>query len=45
MVKQKMIVAATMWLHNFIRDNHDLDKDFNIDVIEISIMFLPYKEV
>eukprot|EP00267_Zea_mays_P031056 XP_008662998.2 protein ALP1-like [Zea mays] len=28
MVKQKMIVAATMCLHNFIRQHHALDKDF-----------------
>ena len=28
MIKQKMIVAATMCLHNFIRENHALDKDF-----------------
>ena len=28
MEKQKMIVAATMCLHNFIRENHALDEDF-----------------
>jgi hypothetical protein len=28
MDKQKMIVAATMCLHNFIRENHANDKDF-----------------
>lgn len=26
---QKMIVAATMCLHNFIREKHALDKDFS----------------
>ena len=29
MQKQKMIVAATMCLHNFIRENHALDMDFS----------------
>jgi hypothetical protein len=29
MQKQKMIVAATMCLHNFIRENHSEDKDFS----------------
>ena len=29
MEKQKMIVAATMCLHNFIRENHFEDKDFS----------------
>ena len=28
MIKQKMIVAATMCLHNYIRENHALDNDF-----------------
>jgi hypothetical protein len=28
MSKQKMIVAATMCLHNFIRENHALDRHF-----------------
>jgi hypothetical protein len=28
MEKQMMIVAATMCLHNFIRENQALDKDF-----------------
>jgi hypothetical protein len=28
MEKQMMIVAATMRLHNFIHENHALDKDF-----------------
>jgi hypothetical protein len=25
---QKMVVASTMCLHNYIHENHDLDKDF-----------------
>jgi hypothetical protein len=29
MEKQKMIVAATMYLYNFIRENHSKDKDFS----------------
>ncbi|WVZ77678.1 hypothetical protein U9M48_025518 [Paspalum notatum var. saurae] len=29
MDKQKMIVAATMCLHNYIRENHEEDKDFH----------------
>jgi hypothetical protein len=29
MQKQKMIVAATMCLHNFIHENHSEDKDFS----------------
>lgn len=29
MKKQKMIVAATMCLHNFIRENDSDDKDFS----------------
>jgi len=29
MEKQKMIVAATVHLHNFIRENHSKDKDFS----------------
>jgi hypothetical protein len=29
MEKQKTIVAATMCLHNFIRENHSEDKDFS----------------
>ncbi|WVZ59522.1 hypothetical protein U9M48_009648 [Paspalum notatum var. saurae] len=38
MDKQKMIVAATMCLHNYIRENHQQDKDFqkcdrNIDYV------------
>jgi hypothetical protein len=28
MSKQKMIVAATMCIHNFIRENHTLDRYF-----------------
>jgi hypothetical protein len=28
MSKQKMIVATTMCLHNFIRENHALDRHF-----------------
>ena len=28
MVKQKMIVAATTCLHNFIRENHAFDRHF-----------------
>jgi hypothetical protein len=28
MEKQKMIVAATMCLHNYIRENHVVDRDF-----------------
>jgi hypothetical protein len=28
MDKQKMIIAATMCLHNFIRENDALDEDF-----------------
>jgi hypothetical protein len=42
-MEQKMIVVATMCLHNFILENLALDKDF-IDVIEIQIMCLPYPE-
>jgi hypothetical protein len=29
MEKQKMIVAAIMYLYNFIRENHSKDKDFS----------------
>ena len=40
--KQKMVVTATMTLHNFIRDHDAPDRDIFIGLIGIQIMCLPF---